>query len=70
MMFELLWLKSLPGGVSVDQIMSACHWKSHNTFTHFYLKDIAWADKDFLYLGPVVAAQKCIPGDTTSGLLP
>ena len=28
------------GGVSVDQIMQACHWKSDNTFTNFYLKDL------------------------------
>ena len=26
------------GGVSADQIMQACHWKAHNTFTDFYLK--------------------------------
>ena len=23
------------GGVSVNQIMQACHWKAHNTFTNF-----------------------------------
>ena len=28
------------GGVSVEQIMQACHWKAHNTFTNFYLKDL------------------------------
>ena len=28
------------GGISVDQIMQACHWKAHNTFTNFYLKDL------------------------------
>ena len=32
--------KAFYGGVSVDQIMQACHWKSHNTFTNFYLKDL------------------------------
>ena len=25
---------------SMDQILQACHWKSHNTFTSFYLKDL------------------------------
>ena len=25
----------------------ACHWKSHNTFTQFSLKDVAWADSEF-----------------------
>ena len=32
--------KAFYGGVSVDQIMQACHWKAHNTFTKFYLKDL------------------------------
>ena len=41
-----------------DQILSACHWKSHNTFTQFYLKDVAWADSELFHLGPVVAAQQ------------
>ena len=30
--------KAFYGGVSVDQIMQACHWKAHNTFINFYLK--------------------------------
>ena len=38
--------------------LSACHWKSHNTFTQFYLKDVAWADSELFHLGPVVAAQQ------------
>ena len=33
--------KAFQGGVSLEQILSACHWKSHNTFTQFYLKDVA-----------------------------
>ena len=37
--------KAFYGGVSVDQIMQACHWKAHNTFTNFYLKDLTWSDK-------------------------
>ena len=45
-------------GVSLDQILSACHWKSHNTFRRFYLKDVVWADTELFYLGPVVAAQQ------------
>ena len=45
------------GGVSVEQIMQACHWKAHNTFTNFYLKDLTWSDDNNMYLGPVVAAQ-------------
>ena len=43
---------------SLEQILTACHWKSHNTFTHFYLKDVAWADSELYHLGPVVAAHQ------------
>ena len=50
--------KALQSGVSLEQILSACHWKSHNTFTQFYLKDVAWADSELYHLGPVVAAQQ------------
>ena len=49
--------KAFQSGISLDQILSACHWKSHNTFTQFYLKDVAWADSELFHLGPVVAAQ-------------
>ena len=56
------------GGVSVDQIMQACHWKAHNTFTIFYLKDLTWSDNDNnMYLGPVVVAQPVLdPSPQTS----
>ena len=50
--------KAFQSGVSLEQILSACHWKSHNTFTQFYLKDVAWADTELLHLGTVVAAQQ------------
>ena len=50
--------KAFQSGFSLDQILSACHWKSHNTFTQFYLKDVAWADSELYHLGPVVAAQQ------------
>ena len=48
--------KAFQSGVSLEQILSACHWKSHNTFTQFYLKNVAWADSELYHLGPVVAA--------------
>ena len=56
------------GGVSVDQIMQACHWKAHNTFTNVYLKDLTWSDNNNnMYLGPVVAAQQVLdPSPQTS----
>ena len=50
--------KAVQSGVSLEQILSACHWKSHNTFTQFYWKDVAWPDTELLHLGPVVAAQQ------------
>ena len=50
--------KAFQSGFSLEQILSACHWKSHNTFTRFYLKDVAWADSELYHLGPVVAAQQ------------
>ena len=49
--------KAFQSGVSLEQILSACHWKSHNTFTQFYLMDMAWAYSELYHLGPVVAAQ-------------
>ena len=59
--------KAFYGGVSVDQTMQACHWKAHNTFTNFYLKDLTWSDNDNnMYLGPVVAAQVLDPSPQTS----
>ena len=57
--------KAFQSGVSLEQILSACCWKSHNTFTQFYLKDVAWADTELFHLRPVVAAQQAaceIPG--------
>ena len=50
--------KAFQLGVSLEQILLACHWKSQNTFTQFYLKDVAWADTELFHLGPVVAAQQ------------
>ena len=50
--------KAFQSGVSLDQILSACHWKSRNTFTQFYLKDVAWADSELFHLEPIVAAQQ------------
>ena len=50
--------KAFQGGVSLEQILSACHWKAHNTFMQFYLKDLAWADSELYHLGPIVAVQQ------------
>ena len=47
------------GGVSLDQILGACFWKTHSTFTNFYLKDVACKSTEGsgFSLGPVVPAQ-------------
>ena len=37
----------------MGKIMQACHWKAHNTFTNFYLKDLTLSDNN-VYLGSVV----------------
>ena len=37
-------VRAFASGVSLEQILAACHWKSHNTFTQFYLKE---------WLGPI-----------------
>ena len=48
------------GNVSMSQLMNACFWKSQNTFTSHYLRDV-WIDKDGeCSIGPVVAAQQIV----------
>jgi hypothetical protein len=42
---------------SMESILNACSWKSHNTFTQYYLKDMTTMSEKMLHLGPVVAAQ-------------
>ena len=48
---------ALLGGVSLTDIMNACHWSTHNTFTNFYLQPLAWSDGDSFSLGPFITAQ-------------
>ena len=42
--------------VSIDEVLEACSWKAHNTFTQYYLKDLTRIQDKMLKLGPVVAA--------------
>ena len=61
--------KAFYSGVSVDQIMQACHWKAHNTFTNYYPKHLTWSDDNNMYLGPVVVVQQVLdpsPSDQLS----
>ena len=48
--------------------MQACHWKAHNTFSNFYLKDLTLLDNDNnMNLGPLVVAQQVLdPSPKTS----
>ena len=48
------------GGISLNEILQACFWKSHNMFTNFYLKDLCWHNGQILKLGPIVSAQHVI----------
>ena len=54
--------KAFYGDVSMDQILQACHWKSHNTFISFYLKDLSGQNQKDLsfHLGSFVAAQQVV----------
>ena len=48
-------------GVALDDVMKACSWKAHNTFTSFYLKDVSLSNPEGqISLGPVVAAQQTL----------
>ena len=46
--------------VAVENIMQACSWKSHNTFTSFYLRDLTRIQGDMMCLGPLVVAQHTV----------
>ena len=48
------------GGVSLEQVLSSCYWRSQNTFTIFYLKDICWENENIFKLGPIVSAQHVV----------
>ena len=48
------------GSIDLEDILSACSWASHSTFTDFYLQDIALLTKGFHRLGPIVAAHQSI----------
>ena len=39
------------GGGALDEIMASCFWRSHSTFTKFYLKDLCWHNGDVMKIG-------------------
>jgi hypothetical protein len=46
--------------LNLDHILQACNWKSHTTFTDFYLRDLTCVQDDLHSLGPLVAAQQVV----------
>lgn len=43
--------------LSLSAINNSCSWKGHNTFTNFYLRDIAFMKNDLLTLPNIVVSQ-------------
>lgn len=55
---------------SLSSVMEAACWRNHNTFSHFYLRDIALSNSQLSSLGPIVAGQGVIgTADTVSSLV-
>ena len=48
------------GTSAIDDILMAGNWRSHNTFTNHYLRDISQQEGDLLRIGPIVAGQKVV----------
>ena len=48
------------GGADIEEILRACHWQSHTTFTDFYLKDISMVQENLNKIGPLAVAQAII----------
>jgi len=48
------------GNLDLEEIMQACSWKSHSTFSSFYLRDVSVLQSHMLVLGPIVAAQSVV----------
>ena len=45
---------------AVDQVLKVGTWKNQNTFTSFYLRDVAHKSLGTYHLGPIVASQGVI----------
>ena len=48
------------GSMELEDVLKACTWKSANTFTTHYLRDVSSFSRDLHSLGPVVAAQSVV----------
>ena len=45
---------------SLNSVMQAACWKSHSTFSNFYLRDLSHMTDDLISLGPIVSAQEVV----------
>ena len=48
------------GSMELEEVLKACSWKSANTFTTHYLRDVSVFSEDLHSLGPLVAAQRVV----------
>ena len=53
------------GNIDMEDIMVSCSWRSHSTFSSFYLRDVSAVQGQLYTLGPLVVAQSVIqpPGE-------
>ena len=42
--------------MSLNTVLRACHWKNHNTFTSYYLRDVTVLCNELMRLSPLVTA--------------
>ena len=62
--FAASW--NLHCSIPLSDILRAAQWRSHNTFTSFYLRDMTLIEEDILRLGPICTGQVTHPSSTTS----
>ena len=48
------------GTYGLEAVLQACTWKTHTTFTSFYLKDLSAISGDLFALGPLSVAQTVV----------
>ena len=46
--------------LGLEKLLNTCTWRSHTTFTSFYLRDVARLSHDLMSLPPCVAAQTMV----------
>ena len=51
---------SFERSLSLENVMKSCHWKGHNTFTSYYLKDVTVLSAELMRFSPLVVASTVI----------